>query len=296
VLGTLRSLAEKKQAFRVGMHTYAVVPLLTDEDPATQRKAAALFRVIAEEGAAPMIARFVPSIMSGFEASQRNGAPLLAPLDAITAIADSGEVAATAQIIDRIMATLQDDRPKIRASTCETLAAIARGGRKDFLKHLGLTCTETNSGENGSTQPTLFELLVTVALDDPDEAVRLAAATAMRCLPEADPDEISDADRRTLPLINRVQRLLGQRDGEVKDILCTVFGLEEGETCAVCQRGIHLLGGPQMLPCGHKFHGKCIQDWFCWKVKCGHTRTCPLCRWTPEKLPPISAERRAIVA
>jgi len=124
----LRSLAEKKQAFRVGMHTYAVVPLLTDEDPATQRKAAALFRVIAEEGAAPMIARFVPSIMSGFEASQRNGAPLLAPLDAITAIADSGEVAATAQIIDRIMATLQDDRPKIRASTCETLAAIARGG------------------------------------------------------------------------------------------------------------------------------------------------------------------------
>lgn len=31
-------------------------------------------------------------------------------------------------------------------------------------------------------------MLVCVALDDKDETVRLAAADALRCLPEADPD------------------------------------------------------------------------------------------------------------
>jgi len=294
VLGTLRGLAEKKQAFRVSMHTYAVVPLLTDEDPAIQRKAASLFRVLAEEGAASTVARFVPSIMSGFEASQRNGNPLLAPLDALTAIAEAGEAAASAQVIERLVATLQDSHPKIRISTCSTLAAIARAGRKDLLKHLGLTCVTRIS--DLEPEPTLFELLVTVALDDLDQTVRVAAAEALRCLPEADPNEISDAERHSLPLINRVRSLVGEHHGEVKEILNTVFGLEEGEACVICQRGIHLLGGPEMLPCGHCFHGNCIKEWFAWKTKCGHTRTCPLCRWTQGPLPPIQAGRRATVS
>ena len=40
---------------------------------------------------------------------------------------------------------------------------------------------------NGA-EGTLFEMLVVVALDDKDDEVRLTAADALRCLPEADPD------------------------------------------------------------------------------------------------------------
>ena len=42
--------------------------------------------------------------------------------------------------------------------------------------------------DHSVAQGTLFEMLVCVALDDKDDEVRLAAADALRCLPEADPD------------------------------------------------------------------------------------------------------------
>lgn len=47
---------------------------------------------------------------------------------------------------------------------------------------------EVLSIDHSVAQGTLFEMLVCVALDDKDDEVRLAAADALRCLPEADPD------------------------------------------------------------------------------------------------------------
>lgn len=285
VLGTLRILVEQGQALAVGMHCHEAVSCLKDEDSAVQRKAAALFRVLAEEGGASFAAIHIPSIMDCFELSQANHSSLLAPLEALAAIASAGEGPAVAQVTERLVAALRDVRPYVRVTGCKALASIARGGGRDLLSHLGLIQME---GIGDSVVPvggvTLFELLVTLALDDSEKDVRLASADALRCLPEADPDTAAaQKDRRYLPLVGRVRHLVSQHDGEVKSILSTVLGLEEGEECAVCQRGLHWLGGPQSLPCGHAFHARCIEQWFSWKEKCGHARTCPLCRWMKDE-------------
>jgi len=292
-LGTLRILAEQGQAVAVGSHSYAFAMCLKDEDPAIQRKAAALYRVIAEEGGAAIVSRDINIIMQCFENSQQKGASLLAPLDALTAIASAGEAAAVAQIVARLVAAMRDKRPHIRVTCCRTLAAIARGGGRDLLGQLGLTessAAEATAFLEGSA--TLFELLVIVAMDDEDASVRLASADALRCLPEADPDQAADLrGKHHLPLVDRMRRLVGQHDGEVKSILCTVLGLEEGEECVICQRGLHWSGGPESLPCGHAFHAKCIEQWFEWKAKCGHTRSCPLCRWTQDSGPKTTEDQ-----
>ena len=142
VLGTLRVLAENSQAVSVAHHSYALLPCLKDEDILVQRKVSSLYRVLAEEGQAAMIARDVASIMHCFEATQSLGASLMAPLDALTAIALAGEGRAVARVVERLLAALRDSRAKIRTSTCKTLAAIARGGAKELLGHLGLIDAE----------------------------------------------------------------------------------------------------------------------------------------------------------
>ena len=142
VLGTLRVLTENNQAMAVAQHSYALLPCLRDEDILVQRKVSSLYRVLAEEGQAAMIARDVASIMHCFEATQAVNASLMAPLDALTAIASAGEGRAVARVVERLLAALRDGRAKIRATTCKTLAAIARGGAKELLGHLGLIDAE----------------------------------------------------------------------------------------------------------------------------------------------------------
>ena len=142
VLGTLRVLAERDQAAAVARHCYALLPCLRDEDILVQRKVSSLYRVLADEGQAGVVARDVASIMHCFEATQAVNASLMAPLDALAAIASAGEAQAVARVVERLLAALRDTRPKIRATTCKTLAAIARGGAKDLLGHLGLIDTE----------------------------------------------------------------------------------------------------------------------------------------------------------
>lgn len=138
ILGALRSIAEKGLALTVAQHSYALLPCLKDEDLLVQRKVSALYRVLAEEGAAAMVARDVASIMQCFEATQASNRSLMAPLEALTAIAGGGEGLAVARVVERLLSGLRDLRPKIRSSTCGTLAAIARGGAKELLGHLGL--------------------------------------------------------------------------------------------------------------------------------------------------------------
>ena len=70
ILGALRSIAEKKDAIAVAQHSYALLPCLRDENILVQRKVSALYRVLAEEGAAAIVARDVASIMHCFEATQ----------------------------------------------------------------------------------------------------------------------------------------------------------------------------------------------------------------------------------
>ena len=70
ILGALRSIAEKDLALQVAQHSYALLPCLKDEAILVQRKVSALYRVLAEEGAAALVARDVASIMQCFESTQ----------------------------------------------------------------------------------------------------------------------------------------------------------------------------------------------------------------------------------
>lgn len=290
VLGTLRVLAEQGQAVVVAMHSDVLVPALKDDDATVKRKAAAVFRVVAEEGGATLAARHASSIMECFELGRAQGTSLLAPLEALIAIASAGEAEAVAQVVKRLMAPLRDKRAHVRVTGCSVLASIARGGGTHLLGNLGLLQGRGDSEtETSFDLVTLFELLVTLALDDPASEVRLAAADTLRCLPEADPDSAEKNGKELLPLVRRVQRLVNMHEGEVKNILSALLGLEEGDDCTICQRGIHFFGGPEKLPCGHQFHAHCIEQWFDWKKKCAHTQTCPLCRWTGDWTPPMTA-------
>eukprot|EP00913_Durusdinium_trenchii_P004071 g3772.t1 len=104
---------------------------------------------------------------------------------------------------------------------------------------------------------TLFEMLVCVALDDKDETVRLAAADALRCLPEADPDTCDETRQRFPKLVERVRKLYsGYAKGETEEILLNALGITTGEACVICQDPLHLDGGPLELRCGHIFHKK----------------------------------------
>ncbi|CAE7845111.1 unnamed protein product, partial [Symbiodinium microadriaticum] len=209
ILGALRSIAEKGHAVSVALHSNTLLPCLEDQDILVQRKVSALYRVLAEEGAAGMIAPDVKSIMQCFEATQANGVPLAAPLDALSAIAIAGEGLAVASVVDPLLRSLKDGRPKIRKSACATLGAIASGGAKELLGSLGL-CADAQ----GRGRASLFEMLVCTALDDRDDDVRLEAADALRCLPEADPDTC-DETRQRFPLL--VKRLRAERYGRYGD-------------------------------------------------------------------------------
>eukprot|EP00435_Cladocopium_sp_Y103_P036137 s963_g9.t1 len=248
ILGALRSITEKGHAISVAQHAYALLPCLKDENVLVQRKVSALYRVLAEEGAAAMVARDVTSIMLCFEVTQANGVSLMAPLEALSAIAGAGEGTAVARVVERLLGGLRDPRPKIRTSTCATLAAIARGGAKELLGSLGLSA---EAQSDVLTSGTLFEMLVVIALDDKDDEVRLTAADALRCLPEADPDTC-DQTRQRFPQLHNT----GSAKGEAIEIISSAMGMTSGEACVICQEPLHLDGGPQTLLCGHIFHRK----------------------------------------
>lgn len=141
ILAALRSIAEKGHAISVALHGSVLLPCLKDQDILVQRKVSALYRVLAEEGAASMVAQDVKSIMHCFQATQVSGVPLAAPLDALSAIAVAGEGLAVASVIEPLLTSLKDCRPKIRMSACTTLGAIASGGARELLGSLGL-CAE----------------------------------------------------------------------------------------------------------------------------------------------------------
>ena len=301
ILGALRSIAEKGHAVSVALQSNTLLPCLEDQDILVQRKVSALYRVLAEEGAAGMIAPDVKSIMQCFEATQANGVPLAAPLDALSAIAIAGEGLAVASVVDPLLRSLKDGRPKIRKSACATLGAIASGGAKELLGSLGL-CAEAQ----GRGRASLFEMLVCTALDDRDDGVRLEAADALRCLPEADPDTC-DETRQRFPLL--VKRLRAERYGRYGDSrrgrkgeafkiisgamdMADEFGFScpetslEGALCAICQEHLHTDGWcphsdqPLTLHCGHTFHHKCCRQWFEWQERCDRKPSCPVCRAT----------------
>jgi hypothetical protein len=58
-------------------------------------------------------------------------------------------------------------------------------------------------------------------------------------------------------------------------------GQEEGE-CAICLDGVE--GAAKEMPCGHRFHGECLERWL------GVHGNCPVCR---RELPPAKEEASA---
>jgi hypothetical protein len=59
---------------------------------------------------------------------------------------------------------------------------------------------------------------------------------------------------------------------------------EEGE-CAICLDGVE--GAAKAMPCGHRFHGECLERWL------GVHGNCPVCR---RELPPAKEEDAAAAA
>ena len=147
ILGALRSITEKGHAISVAQHAYALLPCLKDDNVLVQRKVSALYRVLAEEGAAAMVARDVTSIMHCFEVTQAERLQIatdhrvrtnpkdqvtwfhiigndwnglnptlpwrpvvflsMAPLEALSAIAGAGEGTAVARVIERLLSGLR---------------------------------------------------------------------------------------------------------------------------------------------------------------------------------------------
>jgi len=331
-------MVENGQAQIVGLHVHRVMACLKDQNTAIQRKAAVLARIIAEEGGASMVVPHVPKLVECFEASNSS---LLAPLDALTAIAYAGEANAVAQVISRLVTALGHRGAQIRLGACDTLAAIIlKAG--DVVRSLGLfgaeeaeEDTEEDESPPAPISPTamlpaafanarsLTEVLVGLALDDPDFDVRKAAAKTLLCVTEDASSAARLRERHSLQLFRGVQSRLRPRD-EVRKMLISVLGLEvdpdvaaarpakpsgasgsaqpaaepqeaaeedvgeeTGENCAICCESI-TTKKEEKLECSHSFHPHCIAQWFDWQVKQRRNarRTCPLCRFFLDPPPP----------
>jgi len=328
MLGLLRSLAETGEAASVGLRAPDILDCLQDTDVAVQRKACALLRVIAEEGGASLVAAHVTRLVECFAASESS---LAAPLDALTAVADGGESDAVAQCLLTLSSSLEEGHSSIvRVAACKTLASMIAGGGGALLRRLGLleeaisrraVLNEANAGKNAGKP--LFQLLVVMALDDPDREARFAAADALRSITEADP-ECRDVvrERYAFPLFGGVCCFASERDDAFWNQIIAILGLDERalvrarrwrarpgvsselcsssdvEDCVICQVDLRsqLV---EVLPCKHSFHSSCLSKWFNWKVSCGHQRTCPVCRWTNDPPPPpraVAAQAAATTA
>jgi hypothetical protein len=67
----------------------------------------------------------------------------------------------------------------------------------------------------------------------------------------------------------------------LKEVKAWDGGQEEGE-CAICLDGVE--GAAKEMPCGHRFHGECLERWLCVHGNC------PVCR---HELPPAKEEGAA---
>mmetsp|Transcript_82748 Transcript_82748/g.146118 ORF Transcript_82748/g.146118 Transcript_82748/m.146118 type:complete len:434 (-) Transcript_82748:430-1731(-) len=308
MLSLLRRLAEQGQSAAIAFETAGILECLSPaEDPAVQRKAAVLLRVVAEEGSANILAKHVSTLVNCFETSSCS---LVAPLDALSAIAEKGETAAVAEQCPRLLKMLDHESARARSAICQTLSAACCDGGES-LRRLGLIERRLGNEEAADEElkkALLLESLLSVAYSDTDNNVRLEAARALKAVVKSNSDFAQVMQDRFSLLLFRGFRNFGERrQMELRIIFGNILGIDEAPdewcppksaseeapvvgTCAICLENIHERPGcKQALPCSHAFHDACIDSWFRCQVKLGRKRTCPLCRWTePVKELPTS--------
>lgn len=311
VLSALRSLCEQGQTVLVSMSVHLIVACLDCNDEVVQRKASTLVRIMAEEGCAASLTMYVRQVMDYCE-----GSGLLAPLEALTAIADAGEATAVASVVLRIVRLLQDSRANARAAACNALSAMCRRGALPSFSAQGLVeradSLSCRTATGAQSDQSLLKLLLTLILDDKSCHVQQSASQTLQAMVLADSSVATVLNEKyDLLMFNCMNNLWGVEHREARSIMAEILGLKkhadtkvvkqvaavterEGEACAIClDCGLRCQrGGPQELPCGHVFHADCIMEWFSWKVGCGHQRTCPICRDTEDgsAIQPVSTE------
>jgi len=311
VLSALRSLCEQGQTMLVSMNVHLIMACLDHKDEMVQRKASTLVRIMAEEGCAASLTMYVRQLMDYYEVSG-----LLAPMEALTAIADAGEATAVASVVPRIARLLQDPRSSARAAACNALSAMCRGGALQSFVAQGLVervdSLRCQTATGAQSDRSLLKMLLTLVLDDQDCHVQHSASLTLQAMVLGDSSIATVLNEKyDLLMFNCMNSLWGVEHHESRSIMAEILGLkkhtdaqiikkvkavteQEGEVCAIClDSGLRCQrGGPQELPCGHTFHADCINEWFSWKVGCGHQRTCPICRDTEDAsaVRPASAE------
>lgn len=292
-LGALRAVAEEGEGRQVGIHAACdVVQCLKCEDVSLRRKAAALCRSVAEGGGAALLAAHVPALTASMDV----GASLVAPLEALAALAAAGEARAVAQhAAGALGRSLAHQSPAIRIAACDAAAALAEGGCAD----------EVRAGPRGAASEaadcSMLGVAVALAATDSDRDVRLAAAKALSRLAACDVGSAAALRGRHCDrLLALMCGHVGRGDAELRGVLKLALGIrDDGEgsddeldlgedaegdssdaeasgrpTCVVCQRDLQRHGCVQKLSCSHVFHERCIRRWFKWSKK----TTCPLCR------------------
>eukprot|EP00929_Paragymnodinium_shiwhaense_P100322 TRINITY_DN62577_c0_g1_i1.p1 TRINITY_DN62577_c0_g1~~TRINITY_DN62577_c0_g1_i1.p1 ORF type:complete len:644 (-),score=92.41 TRINITY_DN62577_c0_g1_i1:27-1934(-) len=293
MLTFLRRLAELGQADGVGLYAYLYAQCLGDDDIVIVRKASMLFAIVAREGSSELLTRYIPNLMDCFE---RVAFRITAPLEALQAIAEGGNGAAVAPLVQRLEPLLLSLNSRGRSSTCNLFGSVFRGGGGDFVYRASIKDdVKVDEATASQRAPSLLRKLLLIVRDEEDEDVRRHAAQALQQMVLSNEDITSVLRScHSLIMFNCLGVLQGKHNSEARGIISEILGQdscrpdasksndeEDGpEQCAICfHPGLRCQrGGSKTLPCGHAFHANCVRDWFNWELQCGRGRSCPLCR------------------
>lgn len=131
MLDILRVLVDEREVGFVFTYLPTIAACLKDVDFSIQRRAAAFCRSLAESDQATLLVRWIPEIVKAFESTQ-----LLAPLEALTALAENGEAHAVA-LVDPLCITkaLSHGSASISIGGCQLLIALGRAGYSNPVRN-----------------------------------------------------------------------------------------------------------------------------------------------------------------
>eukprot|EP00443_Scrippsiella_acuminata_P095612 CAMPEP_0115480596 /NCGR_PEP_ID=MMETSP0271-20121206/57355_1 /TAXON_ID=71861 /ORGANISM="Scrippsiella trochoidea, Strain CCMP3099" /LENGTH=622 /DNA_ID=CAMNT_0002908287 /DNA_START=19 /DNA_END=1883 /DNA_ORIENTATION=+ len=225
VFNLLRRLAELGQAEEVGVYAYAFVNSLSDDDVVLTRKAAMLFCILAREGSAPMLTRYIPKLVECFERVEYT---ITAPLVALQEIADAGEGVAVAPVVTHLLSILLSLNSRCKGAACSVLAAIFRGGGGSAAYR---TVVEESLDEQSKSNPDFdnapLGMLLQIVRDDEDDDVRLLAAQALQSIVLFNEETVKLLrTRHSLLMFNCLGTLHGRNNREARSIISEALGLE----------------------------------------------------------------------
>jgi hypothetical protein len=252
VLGLLRRLAELGQAEIVGVHAYVFSKCLSNVDIVIARKAAMLFGVVAREGGAALLTKYIPSLADCFQQAQHK---ITAPLEALQAIACHGESMAVAAIADRLQAILLSLDSRGRGAVCNIFVAIFRGsGANTLYRSITRHSAKENSSKLKDDSGCLLRSLLLIIRDDDDGCARLLAAQTLQSIVLFNGDIANILrSKHSLLMFNCLGTLYQRHDHDIHEaynIITEIFGLDDisGQSSSGLESGDGL--GIRLGACG----------------------------------------------